>query len=195
MARHTNWHYIDLPFSPDGTPLEPPKVPNALTELRRILKGSSLTAYDLPWLIHLTGDVHQPLHCSSRFTKSLPHGDQGGNLVYVTPGRNLHSVWDGLAGSDQSEASVDRFAAEITAELIRAMGAHPRLSKDPKRWIDEGFALAMHDVYTFGSASGTPDHPIPLPQGYEAGARQIARVQLAKAGFRLADVLNTRLGQ
>src|SRR5580704_15064072 len=38
MARHTNWHYVDLPFSPDGTPLEPPKTPNALTELRRILK-------------------------------------------------------------------------------------------------------------------------------------------------------------
>ena len=74
MARHTNWHYVDLPFSPDGTRLERPKKPNALTELRRILKEPELTAYDLPWLIHLTGDVHQPLHCTSRFTSALPKG-------------------------------------------------------------------------------------------------------------------------
>ena len=38
MARHTNWHYIDIPFSPDGTPLKPPQSPNALEQLRRILK-------------------------------------------------------------------------------------------------------------------------------------------------------------
>ena len=57
------------------------KTPNALTELRRILKEADLASYDLPWLVHLTGDVHQPLHCTSRFTKPQPHGDQGGNLV------------------------------------------------------------------------------------------------------------------
>ena len=83
MARHTNWHYIDVPFSPDGTPLKPPKSPNALDQLQRLLKivgPADPEAYDLPWLIHLTGDVHQPLHCTSRFLKSQPHGDPGGNL-------------------------------------------------------------------------------------------------------------------
>jgi hypothetical protein len=195
MARHTNWHYIDLPFSPDGTPLEQPKKPNALVELRRILKEPALTAYDLPWLIHLTGDVHQPLHCTSRFTKQLPHGDQGGNLVFVTPGRNLHSFWDGLAGADTSEEFVNRFATGATAELVRAKGPNPRLSRDPKRWIDEAFALAQHDVYTFGPASGSRENPITLPENYEAEARQIARVQLAKSGFRLAAVLNAKLGR
>lgn len=195
MARHTNWHYIDLPFSPDGTPLEQPKKPNALVELRRILKEPSLTAYDLPWLIHLTGDVHQPLHCTSRFTKQLPHGDQGGNLVFVTPGRNLHSLWDGLAGTEISDEFVNRFATGVTAELVRGKGPNPRLSRDPKRWIDEGFALAEHDVYTFGPASGSRENPVELPENYEAGARRIARVQLAKAGFRLAAILNAKLGR
>ena len=54
--------------------------------------------YDLPWLVHLEGDLHQPLHCTSRFLKSQPEGDAGGNLVFVTPGRNLHSVWDDSGG-------------------------------------------------------------------------------------------------
>jgi hypothetical protein len=195
MARHTNWHYVDLPFSPDGTPLEPPKTPNALTELRRILKQRNLTVYDLPWLIHLTGDVHQPLHCTSRFTQSEPHGDQGGNLVFVTPGRNLHALWDDLAGSDTGNAHVDRFAAEAAAEFAPANGVGSPLSTDPKRWVDEGFSLAKSEVYTFGTATGSREKPIPLPEGYEAHARQIARVQLAKAGFRLAAVLNVKLGQ
>jgi hypothetical protein len=193
MARHTNWHYVDLPFSPDGTPLEAPKTPNALIELRRILK-KRMTPYDLPWLIHLTGDVHQPLHCTSRFTRSEPHGDQGGNLLFVVPGRNLHSLWDDLGGTDRSTAYVDPFAAEAAAEFIKANGA-ARLSPDPKLWIDEGFALAKSDVYTFGSENGSREHPIPLPEGYEPHARQIARVQLAKAGIRLAAVLNIKLGQ
>jgi hypothetical protein len=195
MARHTNWHYIDLPFSPDGTPLEAPKSPNALTELQRILEERSLTPYDLPWLIHLTGDVHQPLHCTGRFTKSDPQGDQGGNLVFVTPGSNLHSLWDGLAGSDTGSDYVDRFAAEAAAEFRQANGADASLSTDPKRWIDEGFALAKSEVYTFGTASGSREQPISLPEGYVAHARQIARIQLAKAGIRLAAVLNAQLGQ
>lgn len=195
MARHTNWHYIDIPFSPDGTPLEPPSSPNALIELRRMLKETNLSAYDLPWLVHLTGDVHQPLHCTSRFTKSQPKGDQGGNLVFVTPGRNLHALWDDLAGSETTDAYVNRYAAEITAEFVKGNGQHPRLSRDPKRWVEEGFDLAKREVYTFGPETGSREHPLPLPPGYEDNSRRIARIQLAKAGLRLAAALNTKLGQ
>jgi hypothetical protein len=195
MARHTNWHYVDIPFSPDGTSLEPAQSPNALIELRRILKEANLSAYDLPWLVHLTGDVHQPLHCTSRFTKSQPKGDQGGNLVYTTPGRNLHALWDDLAGADTTDAYVNRYATEITAEFVKGNGQQPRLSKDPKKWVYEGFDLAKREVYTFGPETGSREHPLPLPPGYEDNARGIARIQLAKAGFRLAAVLNAKLGQ
>jgi hypothetical protein len=195
MARHTNWHYIDIPFSPDGTPLEPPSSPNALIELRRMLKETNLSAYDLPWLVHLTGDVHQPLHCTSRFTKSQPKGDQGGNLVFVTPGRNLHALWDDLAGTDTTDAHVNRYAAEITAEFVQGNGQRPRLSRDPKRWVEEGFDLAKREVYTFGPETGSREHPLPLPPGYEDNSRRVARIQLAKAGLRLAAALNAKLGQ
>lgn len=194
MARHTNWHYIDLPFSPDGTPLESIPNPNALIELRRILKGADLSAYDLPWLVHVAGDVHQPLHCTSRFTRSQPKGDQGGNLVFVNPGRNLHAFWDDLAGADTTDAFVNRYAVEITAEFVKARGQQPRLSKDPKKWIDEGFELAKREVYTFGPETGSREHPLSLPAGYEENARRLARIQLAKAGFRLAAALNAKLG-
>lgn len=196
MARHTNWHYVDIPFSSDGTALSPVKPPNALTELRRILKeinqpGNDLiVSYDLPWLIHLEGDVHQPLHCTSRFGQSQPNGDEGGNKVFVSPGRNLHAFWDDAAGSDTSEEYVNRFAAEITATFVQKRGQHPRVSKDPKRWVQEGFQLAKSDVYTFGPESGSREHPIALSEDYLENAKRLARIQLATAGFRLAGILN-----
>jgi hypothetical protein len=196
MARHTNWHYIDIPFSPDGTPLQQPKSPNALEQLQRILKtlgrADAPSTYDLPWLIHIEGDVHQPLHCSSRFLKSEPDGDQGGNLVFVTPGRNLHALWDDILGTDTSAAYVNGLATAIANDFVQHNGEHPRLSKDPKKWIDEGFALAKSEVYTFGDETGSRDHPIALPSSYEANARKVARIRVAIAGFRLAAALNRK---
>ena len=144
LMSSANWHYIDVPFSPDGTPLKPPQSPNALEQLQRILKN--LGPADLPWLIHLTGDVHQPLHCTSRFLRAQPDGDEGGNLDFVkldgNQGRNLHALWDDILGTDTSDAFVNAMAAGIAAEYIEQHGAHPRLTRDPKKWIDEGFQLA-----------------------------------------------------
>ncbi|KAF5881711.1 S1/P1 nuclease [Rhizobium sp. PEPV16] len=45
----------------------------------------SVRSNDLVWLLHLVGDAHQPLHASARFSKALKKGDQGGNLIDVTP--------------------------------------------------------------------------------------------------------------
>jgi len=81
MSMHKYWHFIDKPFSPDGTALENPDVPNAETQIaafRAVLASNSpdeLKSYDLVWLLHLVGDVHQPLHATSRFTHATPHGD------------------------------------------------------------------------------------------------------------------------
>jgi hypothetical protein len=200
MARHTNWHYVDIPFSPDGTPLRQPKSPNALEQLQRILKvlgpADADAPYDLPWLIHIEGDVHQPLHCTSRFLKSQPDGDAGGNSVFVMlvggQGRNLHAFWDDIVGTDASDTSVNRLAEEITADYAQQHPTRPRLSRDPKKWIDEGFQLAMTNVYTFGLETGSRENPVMLSSNYEANARRVARIQLAVAGFRLADAVNRK---
>jgi hypothetical protein len=89
VAMHKYWHFIDEPFSQDGTPLQDPSVPNAETQIdvfRATLASDSLDelkSYDLVWLLHVIGDVHQPLHCASRFGHDLPDGDSGGNKVTV----------------------------------------------------------------------------------------------------------------
>jgi hypothetical protein len=194
MARHAGWHFIDIPYTPDGAVGEPPRTPNALTELQRILReiksppSEQQIVYDLPWLEHLVGDVHQPLHCTSRFLRSQPKGDAGGNFVFVAPGRTLHSVWDDAPGLDNSDEYVAQYAA-------KARAAHPArdISINPRKWVDESFKLDRTDVYTFGPETGSREHPIALPNGYVENAASIAEQRIAAAGYRLAAVLNALL--
>lgn len=50
-------------------------------------------------IIHYMGDIHQPLHCSDRYTEELPKGDKGGNsfpLKYHYSSNELHAVWDNV---------------------------------------------------------------------------------------------------
>jgi hypothetical protein len=59
-------------------------------------------ALHLSWLIHLIGDVHQPLHCCSLFNSDYPTGDKGGNSFFIKPatkGIPLHSFWVHQEGS------------------------------------------------------------------------------------------------
>lgn len=193
MKRHTNWHYYDTPYAPDGVKPGHQQPPHALSELPRLIreigKAPEMTAsYDLPWIEHIVGDLHQPLHCVSRFLLSQPKGDAGGNGVIVGR-RTLHALWDDAAGSDVSDAYVTKYAAE-------AVAAHPapqRPEKNPKKWIAEGFALSKSEVYTFGLETGSREHPLELPPGYVENMRRVAQAQIALAGYRLAAVLNDKL--
>jgi len=77
--RHKYWHFVDKPFSKDGTTHFPElPIPNAQTQIdafRAVLASNAddaLKSYDLVWLLHLVGDVHQPLHASSRVSRAAP---------------------------------------------------------------------------------------------------------------------------
>jgi hypothetical protein len=195
MMRHRAWHYFDTPYSGDGTAVIEQQPPHLMTELPRLLSeigtvDSRQAAYDLPWLEHLAGDVHQPLHLTGRFLRSQPKGDAGGNFVFVEPGRTLHSLWDDAAAPrDLSDDDVVRYAREITAEYP----AGPPPSLDPTHWAAESFDLDKSAVYTFGLETGSKEHPLTLPPGYEERAKKIARQRVALAGYRLAGALNKLL--
>lgn len=55
---HDYWHYIDLPFSTDETPVHSADTPNALTQIQLLTAtlasdaGDDLKSYDLVWLLH-----------------------------------------------------------------------------------------------------------------------------------------------
>lgn len=220
---HKYWHFIDIPFSQDGTPLPPVPTPNAQTQIAafRAALSSSATdnvkSYDLSWLEHLVGDIHQPLHAVTRVSAGAPKGDAGGTLVTLcgAPCRNvLHSFWDRLVGSqdplpqpppDSQLGGTPQSAAgfsppDIPMEIKAAVSAakalptpDPRLAKvmDESTWVQESFNAAQEYVYVppVGPSLG----PFTITPEYLAEARTIAKERVALAGVRLANVLNNNL--
>ena len=192
---HGYWHYIDFPFSPDETPLTQPVPPNGLTQIELFsatLRGSAsndVRSYDLVWLIHLVGDAHQPLHATSRFTRLLPQGDDGGNkqrLCSLPCTLKLHGFWDGLLGDKGTVVEVIAAAAQLPAADPNLVGI-----ADPKAWFDESFLLAKQSVYT--PAIGDGEGPFTLDETYKAQALEIARKRAALAGARLGNLINAAL--
>jgi hypothetical protein len=192
---HKYWHFKDLPFTQDGTPLHPAPVPNAETQInvfRSALASNAsdaLKSYDLSWLLHLVGDVHQPLHCTARFGATQTKGDAGGNFVKLCspPCKdNLHSFWDGLPGG--SESVVDAIkAAKLLAPANKTLAA--KLTTNV--WINESFGLAKKSVYV--TPIGLGAGPFTITPAYEKTARKIANRQVALAGTRLGKILNKEL--
>jgi len=198
--RHKYWHFVDLPLVQDGTKLTKKQkkvpTPNALTQIkafRAVLASNrpdALKSYDLVWLLHLVGDVHQPLHCTQRFGKTQPTGDAGGNFVKLcdAPCKDvLHAFWDGLLGDNSSPF----FAVKVGKGLPEADSSLAGVA-DAAVWIDESFKLASEDVYVdppIGLGAG----PFTITEDYRTKALEIARAQVALGGARLVNIMKTEL--
>ena len=197
---HKYWHFIDRPYSAGAPGKEPPST-NAESEILLLTKAigtgesDNVKSYDVVWLEHLIGDVHQPLHCTSRFTKNHPDGDAGGNRLALcaSPCRDeLHAYWDQLLGDKPSMAEVTRTGQTLLAKG-KPEGAD---STDTDAWVNASFELAKSAVYTAPiSDDNDPSVRIsPRPDdAYKAKALETAQSQVRLAGYRLAAVLNTDL--
>jgi S1/P1 Nuclease len=202
-------HFLDTPFSVDGTALPAVPTPNIVTALEEqvnILKTSTdknAQAQALRLIIHFLGDIHQPLHCATRVTSANPEGDRGGNLFSINiPGpdgstrkTNLHSYWDG--GLTTFPRTGPNFAppplSQIPAAAAKAKAGNPATDPalkldDPtnyQAWADESFELAQSVVYK-GIASGSKPSA-----AYNTKGIQTARKRVAWGGYRLAALLNS----
>jgi hypothetical protein len=191
---HKYWHYVDRPFSPDNTTLiQPPKI-NAQERIalfRKTLaskKPDRLKAFDLVWLLHLVGDVHQPLHATSRFTAGHM-GDRGANDVKLCalPCKDeLHAFWDGVPGDDTSVSA----AIAAASALAQPDPAKASISSEAA-WVQESFQAAQDSVYV--GPIGVGNGPFTLTDAYKADAKKVADERIALAGARLANLLNTEL--
>jgi hypothetical protein len=194
--RHQYWHFIDIPLSTDGSKTEAPPEPNAMTQmaiLTEALKAAGtsddIRSYDLVWIEHLVGDLHQPLHDVSRFSQAHPAGDDGGNAVSVchAPCRmNLHWFWDGVLGGGGLQEAL------AVGEQLDAID--PPSGGDVtevKRWVDEGVEVAKQAVYVAPIGSESPTAAVSVPtRDYRTTARRVAEERAILAGRRLARILN-----
>src|SRR5262249_54451635 len=132
----------------------------------------------LSWLIHLVGDLHQPLHCASLVNSTYPKGDRGGNDFFVKPEDrpiNLHSFWDGLLGTSGKAQNHWNYAVAIDADHPRKLLKELKADKTPKDWSLEGRTLAIEDAYLHGKLKGgtNRDTAAPLPSGYAKDAKAV----------------------
>jgi hypothetical protein len=193
--QHRYWHFIDTPFSTDGTALVQPVAPNAKTQIELFTAAiaseasDNIKSYDLVWLVHLVGDVHQPLHATSRFSADLPKGDEGGNLVFLCakPCKDeLHAFWDNVLGTSKSPTT-----AITAADKLAAASAAEAAVADDQVWITESFDAAKQFVYA--SPVGPDGGPYTLNAAYKAQAKSEAKVRIELAGMRLANLINANL--
>ncbi len=157
----------------------------------------------LKWLVHLVGDIHQPLHVGRSC-------DRGGNSVKVNwfkAKSNLHKVWDSqfINHEDLSFSEYAEQLDKIDEKAINRLEASTYVD-----WAAESQALRMQ-LYTclakdgccatkgkcktetsvFGACSqDAPDFSVNLEYAYVEQNRELLNRQLLRAGIRLAALLN-----
>jgi hypothetical protein len=183
----SNWHYINLPAGLSSEQLQnsllKDTATNAYTRIRFLsseLKNKSL-AQDkkvvyLRLLIHLVGDLHQPMH-TGRFE------DLGGNKVQVTwfgQPSNLHRVWDSDL-VDSQELSYTEYARSIN--FIDKSRLFQLQNEDVNLWVEDSYKVS-EKIY---ANVKTGDK---LGYRYIYDYLAVADQQLLKGGIHLAALLN-----
>lgn len=211
---HSNWHYSDTFWTMENGQIKTIENPNEeggkavekLYEFEKVLKDSAASDADkavaLAWVLHLGGDIHQPLHTSARVTELEPKGDQGGNLFLLTPkdtprerSENLHWFWDSILGRNVSRNDkCDSDYISIVAEMIMREYPFAEMQNrleigDYNDWKKESFQLATTDVFS----NDLIRYETPSAK-YRRNAFRVSEQQMALAGYRLGETLNRIFG-
>ena len=181
--KYYTWHYVNFPIGSRYEDSEKESKGDIMTGMEHciaVLKDPNATREDqvfhLKLLVHLVGDLHQPLHIGRA-------EDRGGNDIKVTwhyKKSNLHRVWDTemIESWNMSYTELEQNFGPLSKEQIQSIEKGSLLD-----WMYESRELAER-VY----ASASPDDKL----GYRYSYDHLGTVmqQLRHAGIRLAKVLN-----
>lgn len=148
---------------------------------RRLNNSTKATA--MAYLVHLVGDIHQPMHVGK-------NRDQGGNkieVLFFNDRYNIHSVWDTRI-IEHERLSYTEFATFInktTSEMVADLQDDPM-----EEWARESIEIREHIYNTLydytDRASGLPS----LSWKYQHDNIVVVEKRLLEAGIRLAGILN-----
>lgn len=197
-------HYTNLPYDPENVlskreflaierSINWRGVVSTVSQAEETLKNGSAPLLEkaimLSLLIHCVADVHQPLHCTSRFTSEFPHGDMGGTLCQLTGCRwqSLHQLWDSGAGAFPSQRYFDSpFDVTALANHLTSLyppDTLPELNEpDPIKWAEKSRQLAIDIAYDL-------DENKPPSEEYCRRVQKTSERQITIAGYRLAKML------
>ncbi|MFY0605506.1 MAG: S1/P1 nuclease [Cyclobacteriaceae bacterium] len=181
--RHMSpWHYTTIP---DGMTYEEAgtsekgdiivTIDRLISELKSKKFSDEDEAFALKCLVHLIGDIHQPLHVGNG-------DDSGGNQVkleYFWKSSNLHRVWDlgMIDGTRYSYTEYTNWINHASNSQVEKWQSQTTLD-----WAYESQA-ARSQVYDFPEDKK-------LSYRYDYDNRALLNQRLLQAGIRLAGVLN-----
>ena len=184
------WHYVDLPghmqkdaFIEGLKKLPGENLYTQITAMVQQLKDKSLPIgkrrFALNFLVHLVGDLHQPLHVGR-------DEDEGGNKIVVywfNKKTNLHTVWDSefIESQHYSYTEYAKLLNIASKEQLREWQ-----SGSLEDWFYESHVLS-DSIY---DASPTESK---LSYQYNFRFQHTLNQQLLKGGIRLAKLLNEAL--
>jgi len=205
-AAHPAWHYDNQPVCGSA-----PKArycaygqcnSEQLKRLTQVLADPRAAARErneaLKWVVHLVGDIHQPLHVAD-------NADRGGNRVVValagvrTRGReSLHRAWDNdlvalaLHTRNRQQPPADIDALAVAAQRLLADAGEG----SPDDWASQSNHLARNVAYAYPGfvCDRVPPGIVVLDAAYQRDAEEIVHERLLLAGARLAALLNRTLG-
>jgi hypothetical protein len=230
--RHAHYHYTDVPFQAVsyeagevGTSED--DVVHILKQCIAVLKGATdhganphgLSAREaLLLLVHLLGDVHQPLHVGTAYVSDkdafvvpATAAAVDNTVIFSTAGDNdlildsqsLHAFWDSRAVEDAMRRASVRTPEEFAAFLMHASPDMPIVNGDvtkwPAKWATEtlGAAKLAHAGLTIQKRAEVRTRSrdahfvwsVSAPADYSQTASTVAATELTRAGYRLAAVL------
>ena len=211
-----NWHYADTFWRETNGKVEiikeseesTGKAVEQLFAFDKSLRDANVSDADkaiaIAWILHLGGDIHQPLHTSARVTELEPKGDQGGNLFLLSPKDakgenrlNLHWYWDSIIGRNlprKNDACDSDYLPAIAKKITKKysfakMQSRLELGQFDK-WQQESFRLASTEVFP----PTLKRYEVPS-ESYKKRAFVISQEQIALAGYRLGQMLNQIFGE
>lgn len=159
------------------------------------------------WLIHIVGDVQQPLHAGHQMTATYSATDRAGDLAFVRrPGgeiTDLHQFWD----QTLERSGVSLPAGQTNwADALIALWPRERLERELSRagepqavfdsFLDESAELARLVAYrgTFLRAAPDPTAAPMITPAEQAQGITLAQRRIATGGYRIADLLARAIG-
>lgn len=220
-----NWHFVDVPLrSTKDQPTSFTTVPLSLSDhcvmdpergdcavlalqrLQAVMSNPAEASINrleaLKFIVHIVGDLHQPMHCVTHQMSTSDHlGDLGGNFKAVQwlganlnprwqSQWNLHAVWD--------EAIIDKRVEELEneekylASLVNRASALPKQDftslkygtalnwNNVQSWVGEGYGLAATVAYP-----NLPPYDATYKYRTKSGAERLG-------GYRLAEDYYTK---
>lgn len=174
----------------------------------------------LRFIIHFVGDIHQPLHDTTNNDRGgncvpvafFDHVSKETNPTFETYNPNLHEVWDvEILERSLNGESPQQAADDLNQKFQGQIRAWQSQSQNFNSWAWEGHQIAERIVYEQLPVKIAIESPRPidscadddhistrmlnlnenLAADYQNAAAPVAREQLAKAGIRLAALLNS----